>query len=879
MANPANAMLVITDGTGANTASMLVTVNGAHLNEWSPKTPQAGTLIWASSPYVDGKHLISKTYDNIVDAFDVVIKDANQDEVIRDLRKFLVLLERAIEYWTDEYNTHKFWLEVRGSCETNTRYAIAVNYVEPDIPYPFDAPSDAAPNAIMDDIQLIIEHTIWTDNLTIGANCVKIAAGRDEYIGDEYDTFVPVLTADDAYTEDPATFDDNSDLYIGAAPATGNNYRTGIRFRNVTIPAGSTITAAYIDLFPVANKIGTTVKIIIKGEKSINPTAFISYADLTGRVTTTAQVVNSNVEAWFVPPADIYRTDDISTIIQEIINQGGWVSGQDLVILIFDNGSDAGAERIAGDTDDAVYSEPILHVSWRPADTVVPHGELIPTCLRAPMVVPYWNGLALTHAYWNDVSTGAWSDNLVDIGMVDDSLLPPAPAVGDCLYVGIMDVWPADPGSVFTNLIINLAVKSVDITSISTAISDGAGGWIAHTLLYNSICPLLPAADIGLNYMSWPLVAGWKVDTIHGVPARWLKFEVTGVGAAPTPPEKSNAYPLYSVMWPHIEITGDEIHGDIRGILDFLISCANGPGMSNLIVSARKVSRTNSDQFVPYIALTHFQKAPDAIVYDDPMLTPTEIENSEAYAGWCTNWTEAGAQPTQYIKHIQLELKTYSGRYRVLLRSKVNVGAAGTIGLNLRFIGPVAGSYDTLITYNEGTGKQLFDFGLISFPSETLLSSNTAWVDMYIRGVCTAAIDIDLYDLVIMPVDEAYLEIAKQLTALPDLDQSQQLDYIDTLDMDYPIKAITSDFKLGPYAQVLINNTGAGYLTVNWAYPVYMLLKATILGSFNLEADEAYWLIFFIYDSDAEVTESYFQYLLAPVLDKNQRYLLARGDE
>ena len=58
--------------------------------------------------------------------------------------------------------------------------------------------------------------------------------------------------------------------------------------------------------------------------------------------------------------ADIaQRTSDISAVIQEIVNQGGWVSGNALVLLVSGSGKRV-AESYRGDPDGA----PLLHVEY-----------------------------------------------------------------------------------------------------------------------------------------------------------------------------------------------------------------------------------------------------------------------------------------------------------------------------------------------------------------------------------------------------------------------------------------------------------------------------------------------------------------------------------
>jgi hypothetical protein len=230
------------------------------------------------------------------------------------------------------------------------------------------------------------------------------------------------------------------------------------------------------------------------------------------------------------------------------------------------------------------------------------------------------------------------------------------------------------------------------------------------------------------------------------------------------------------------------------------------------------------------------------------------------------NWTAVGATVLSTLFYAVLGAKTYAGRYRAFIRTKVNVGAAGTLGLNLNIQSYISDSYDTQIVYNEGTGFQLFDLGLISFPVEALLGDNVGVITVTIQGICSGAIDVDAFDLVLMPVDEPHMEVIKSIS------------FMGTADMGYPIKVITSDLKQGAYGYILVNDTGANFMTVDWTYPAWIQLKIDLLSTLSIDPNEEYWIIFFMYGIGI-AANSFFQYVLLPNFDKTQRYLLARGNE
>lgn len=136
--------------------------------------------------------------------------------------------------------------------------------------------------------------------------------------------------------------EDNSDgsMYLTSSDIElvndGATHQTiGLYFSGINVTQGQTISAAYIQ-FQVDEASTGSVTFTIKGEDTDNATTFGSTTyDASGRTTTTAS------ETW--SPADWntvgesstnQKTVDISSVIQEIVNRAGWVSGNNIVIII-----------------------------------------------------------------------------------------------------------------------------------------------------------------------------------------------------------------------------------------------------------------------------------------------------------------------------------------------------------------------------------------------------------------------------------------------------------------------------------------------------------------------------------------------------------------
>jgi len=125
-----------------------------------------------------------------------------------------------------------------------------------------------------------------------------------------------------------------------------------VRFRNVTIPQGATITSAYLILEAAITTEDYYVYKKIYGIDEDNTADFSS--DPTGRDKTSVSV---DWEGGDTIGGDDYTTPDISDVFQEIINRDGWSSGNSIGFFLEDNGS-TGSNRHAYKEYDAPVGNP-----------------------------------------------------------------------------------------------------------------------------------------------------------------------------------------------------------------------------------------------------------------------------------------------------------------------------------------------------------------------------------------------------------------------------------------------------------------------------------------------------------------------------------------
>ena len=154
------ASLVITNGTVY--IDLLSRNASFKLGRWRSVMPTyKGGGVFRNSPLVDGRRLIDRRYDNIVDTFELNGYAGSQNNLITQLQELYRLCESAADYWTTTWQTLPVWIEARAAEETNIRYALVNSAVMPNGPSPFENPFAACADVIANGLVLTVEHGVW----------------------------------------------------------------------------------------------------------------------------------------------------------------------------------------------------------------------------------------------------------------------------------------------------------------------------------------------------------------------------------------------------------------------------------------------------------------------------------------------------------------------------------------------------------------------------------------------------------------------------------------------------------------------------------------------------------------------------------------------
>lgn len=108
-----------------------------------------------------------------------------------------------------------------------------------------------------------------------------------------------------------------------------SSYWGGVRFQNVTVPQAATINSAPLQI-DITSATYDDVYVDVYGEDEDSASQFTTdNGDISGRTPTTAKTSKSETGAgagWY--------SIDMATAVKEIIDRGGWSSGNNLALLL-----------------------------------------------------------------------------------------------------------------------------------------------------------------------------------------------------------------------------------------------------------------------------------------------------------------------------------------------------------------------------------------------------------------------------------------------------------------------------------------------------------------------------------------------------------------
>ena len=168
---------------------------------------------------------------------------------------------------------------------------------------------------------------------------------------------------DGGFTDDLAWTTTAARVYIGNQGGVAEH--GFLRWTGVTIPAGATITAAYISVLQ-AGKDGTAAVVTVYFDDNATPTAPTTVAELLAKTKTTANV------GWTLGTANVFKNSpELKTIIQELVNSYSYAAGAAMQALLIAAGSGNNDSEIYNYENGNSLNDPILHIEYTAAAGIV----------------------------------------------------------------------------------------------------------------------------------------------------------------------------------------------------------------------------------------------------------------------------------------------------------------------------------------------------------------------------------------------------------------------------------------------------------------------------------------------------------------------------
>ena len=181
-------------------------------------------------------------------------------------------------------------------------------------------------------------------------------------------TYAQICASSDDAEEDTDNGEvdlESSDLELVIDDSQDKEVVVGLRFKDLHIPAGATITSAWIQFTADATIDIDPSELEIHGQDSDNASTFTSEDDdITDRPTTSASVEWEPGD-WDVIGDNLLaeRTPDLSEIVQEIVDRSGYTAESALAFII-----DGEGKRTAVAYDQNPDQAPQLYVTYEAAD-------------------------------------------------------------------------------------------------------------------------------------------------------------------------------------------------------------------------------------------------------------------------------------------------------------------------------------------------------------------------------------------------------------------------------------------------------------------------------------------------------------------------------
>ena len=609
--------------------------NGIKLASWRPKAAfYKDGGIYQSSPFSTGRKLINKTFDNVIETFNISIKSDDQNNYIAYTRAVRQMLEDASDYWAGVSN-NPVYIEAKASCETNSRYALVISGRMEDDENPYAQPFLQRRGAAGRGLSLQIERGHWLNDRPGIAPCVRLSCVPCEEQSEEFPDIVvsyrnrllgiPSIRAlwpldetsgttafelangyngthsagnilnDVPFVDlSPSTFISLGTGYVdiysagltaalmGTDPNFFSTGSAGFWFNTSGLPWNSGFIHVLLKLYTntgdgfVVRKTATDDELEL--EVTAFGTAYSSTYTIPDRESFTYRwicVYVTTTTTGFNTTYDWYVDNEFAGSVTVPLLTGALLDSANCIVGAADFvGTETASMDMAYIT---LFTNSGAETDFCDTFPTIEEGvngviESTSCAERYTFVNNQHTYAEISHIYRYDAG-GATYTSLLGATLPYD-LLPDPVAVGDILYVGIQRP-QSNPSGIFNNVLFNNAMADDDITVVWEYWN---GAWTAipaashQDETFSFTVGGASATENNFLSVSWQPQSDWVTNNPGmGVTGYWVRGRVTAVASASIDPPRQFFLHPFTQRWPFLEIPDTSVHGDIPALVSMYI--------------------------------------------------------------------------------------------------------------------------------------------------------------------------------------------------------------------------------------------------------------------------------------------------------------------
>ena len=366
----------------------------------------------------------------------------------------------------------------------------------------------------------------------------------------------------------------------------------------------------------------------------------------------------------------------------------------------------------------------------------------------------------ISHIYAEDNSATGFSANLVAEPSFEWFVVSGStPAANDAMYFG------ADEP--FYNLVFKfLGGHDINI-AFDIEYSDGGSGWVAlPTGGFNA--QYFTKDYIGITALTLAGDPAWAADTVNAIGSKfWIRIILTTVTDWTTAPEQTDQI-VYTANSPYLEFNNLQVHGDVTALMLQRMICYNS--RQGVFDDPETTSITNVVMGMKSRGLDNFFSrfncgGDNPTNWTESLLNNTTQDAKESSPGGTVATVDIKNSPAM-LSRVKFDLAVgsqnpndFEGDYRIYLRARQNGGSNGDISLRTKSVISISEFVTETVKMVDVDNDEIIDLGDLSLFSFGTLGDESPGALLFSIAIeasseSTGVTSLELYDMVLMPIDE-----------------------------------------------------------------------------------------------------------------------------